>query len=174
MSPRRFAAASIVAAALLAASPAADASAASARTVTMHFFSRLVYSRVSDSTGMRLPAHTAPSVTDRVSYASVDYVGSHKRHAKRATTSDTTNCILASSTSALCNGAFAVGGAMIIADDFVLQFPSTQRVTTIKITGGTGRFLRARGTITATPAGADLDVIVKVTTSPPTKRGHRG
>jgi hypothetical protein len=37
---------------------------------------------------------------------------------------------------ALCDGTLAIGGAMILGDDFVLNFNSN--ITTVKITGGTG------------------------------------
>jgi hypothetical protein len=135
-----------------------------AKTVTKHFYSVPVYSRISDPSGDRLSANTQPTVSDRVSYADNDYTGNHTRHAKRATASDHTVCTLISSTSVLCDGAFAINGALILADDYVLSFPTRKNATTIKITGGTGVYKGARGTITATSQGKALDVTITLTT----------
>lgn len=131
-------------------------------TVTKHYFSVQVYSRISDSSGARLPTHFMPVAGDRISYADNDYVGTQKHHAKRATASDHTLCTITGSNSVLCDGALAIGGALILADDYLIDFPSTKKVTTIKITGGTGRYRGARGTVTATIAGKGLNVTIKV------------
>jgi hypothetical protein len=139
---------------------ALGASAAAAKTVTLHFFSKGVYSRLSDASGKPLSASSAPAAGDRASFASDDYVGNHNHHARLATASDHEDCTLISATSGLCDGTIAVGGAMIIADDFVLDF--TAKVTTAKITGGTGRYRRAHGTVIATDVGNNTDFTIKV------------
>lgn len=132
------------------------------RTVVMYFFAKRVYTRLSDPGGRRLGSSFAPAVGDRVSYASEDYAGDHNRHAKRAIASDSTVCTVTSPTSVLCDGSIAIGGSLIIADDYVLTFPAKSRTTTIRITGGTGRYRGAGGTISATVVGNNVDVTVKV------------
>lgn len=139
------------------------------RTLTKHFFSVPVYTRTSDASGERLSANAVPTVGERISYADNDYTGNHVRHTKRATASDHTACTVISSTSVLCDGAFAINGALILADDYVLTFPPKKKATTIKITGGTGGYKGASGTITATGEGKDLDVTIKVTIPVTTK-----
>lgn len=158
MSRISYAAASIAACATL---MAVGASAAAAKTVTLHFFSKQVYSRISDASGTPLPSNAAPAAGDRLSFASNDYVGNHKHHAKKATASDHVVCTLTSSSTALCDGVIAIGGSMILGDDFVLNFASNQ--TTLKITGGTGAYQHVHGTIVAkTVSSTNTDLTVKI------------
>lgn len=140
---------------------AIGASAAVAKRVTMHFFSKGVYTRISDATGKPLPPNSAPAVGDRLSFASNDYVGNHKHHAKHATASDHIGCTLISASSALCDGTIAIAGSMILGDDFVLDLNSTAP-TIVKITGGTGRYRHAHGTVIAKPVGNNTDLTIKV------------
>jgi hypothetical protein len=155
----RWAAASVAACAAIG---AVAATGVAAKTVTRHFFSKRVYTRFSDASGRQLSSNFAPAVGDRVTFASDDYSGDHNHHAKKATASDQTVCIIISSNSVLCDGIFAIDGAMIIADDYVLHFPSKKKPITIKITGGTGRYRGARGTVSASTVGNDLDVTINV------------
>jgi hypothetical protein len=141
---------------------AVGASAAAAKTVTLHFFSKQVYSRMSDASGKPLPPSSAPAVGDRFSFASNDYVGNHKHHAKQATASDHVVCTLTTAGSGLCDGTIAIGGAVIIGDDFMIDFSSSSNITTVKITGGTGRYRHARGTVVAKSVGNNSDLTIKV------------
>ena len=158
MSRIKCAAASIAACATI---MAVGASAAAAKTVTLHYFSKQVYTRISDAGGHPLSPNSAPAVGDRISSASDDYAGNHKHHAKQATASDHIVCMLTSTSSAVCDGTIAIGGSMILGDDFVLNFTSNA-VTTVKITGGTGLYRHAHGTIIAKSAGNNTDLTIKV------------
>ena len=143
---------------------AASASATMAKTVTMHFFSKQVYTRVSDASGHPLPPSATPAPGDRLSFAFNDYAGNHKHHAKRATASDHVVCTLTSASRALCDGMIALGGALILGDDFVLDFASNT-ATVVQITGGTAGFLHARGTVLVKPVGSSTsDLTIKVST----------
>lgn len=146
MSWIRCAAASIAACATI---MAVGASAAAAKTVTLHFYSKQVYSRFTDASGKPLSQSAMPAAGDRLSFASNDYAGNHKHHAAQATASDHVVCTLTSVSTtgftALCDGTFASGGSMIFGDDFVLSTSSS--TVTVKITGGTGRYLHAHGTL---------------------------
>lgn len=161
------AAAIVICAGALVAGAAQAGAAAAAKKTTMHFFSRQVYSRLSDANGRRLPAGSLPATGDRVSYANDDYSGNHLHHASRAAASDRTNCTVVTPSSVLCDGTIAIGGAMILADDYVLTFPSSRPTTTVQITGGTGIYAGARGKIIARNAGRGLDVTIEVTRRPP-------
>jgi hypothetical protein len=158
MSRIRCAAASVAACATIV---AVGASAAAAKTVTLHFFSKQVYSRISDASGKPVPPSSAPAVGDRFSFASNDYAGNHKQHAKQATASDHVVCVLTTNSSGLCDGTIAIGGAMIFGDDFVLDFNSNAP-TTLKITGGTGQYRHARGTVIAKSVGNNTDLTIRV------------
>jgi hypothetical protein len=159
MSRIRCAAASVVACAAI---MAVGASAAAAKTVTLHFFSKQVYTRISDASGHPSPSNAAPAVGDRLSFASDDYAGNHRRHAKQATASDHIVCTLTSTSRALCDGTIAIGGSMILGDDFVLDFNSSG-ATVVKITGGTGQYRHAHGTVVAQPVGNNSDLTITVT-----------
>lgn len=152
----------VAAIAALATVAATGASAATPKTVTMHFFSKLVYVRISDVNGRPLPANFRPVLGDRLSLAYDNYAGNHKHHAKRATASDHAVCILVSSSRAICDATLAIGGAMILVDDYVLGVPTNKGTLTLKISGGTGRYRGARGTVSTSTAGDDLDLTIKV------------
>jgi len=154
--------ASILAASAMALS--VGAAGASAKTTVYHFFSKGVYFHFSDSQGHPLPQNHKPQPGDRISAGSNDFVGNHQHHARRATASDHISCtIIDEQGNGLCDGSIAIGGSMIFADDFVIPFgaegPTTQR---IPITGGTGQFRRATGTVNVQSAGenSDLQVVV--------------
>jgi hypothetical protein len=140
---------------------AAGASAAAAKTSTLRFFSTQVYSRISDASGH--PAVPPLAVGDRLSFGDNDYAGNHKHHAKQPTASDHVVCTVTSTSTstALCDGTIAIGGSMIFGDDFVLNFISNA-ATTVKITGGTGRYRHAHGTIIVKPVGDNNDLTIKV------------
>jgi hypothetical protein len=156
MSRIRWTVASIAACAAIA---AVGATAVAAKTVTIHFFSKRVYTRISDASGRRLSSNFVPAAGDHVSFASNDYSGDHNHHAKKATASNESVCTVISSSAVLCDGIFAIGGSMIIADDYMLHFQKKPKPVTIKITGGTGRYRGARGTISAVLVGNSFDVI---------------
>jgi hypothetical protein len=174
MSPIRYGAALIGAYATI---MAVGAPPAPAKSVTLHFFSMQVYARVSNADGLPLPPNSGLAVGDRISTASNDYAGNYKRHARQPTASDHTVCTFTSNNSRtnsfLCDHTIAIGGSMILGDDFVLNFPS-KAPTTFKITGGTGTYRQAHGTVVANtvtffgPPGADLTITL---TSIPLRSG---
>ncbi len=135
---------------------------ASAKTQTFHFFSKTVYSRLSDAKGHPLGPKATPVAGDRLSSGSNDYVGNHKQHAKRATASDRISCTVNGKTTALCDGTIAIGGSMLFGDNFVISFVSS-KPQTIKITGGTGRYRHAHGTVHVQSVGNNAnDLTIKV------------
>jgi hypothetical protein len=73
------------------------------------------------------------------------------------------DCVVTSPTGGICDGTIAIGGAMIFGDNFPISFTSnTQKVI---ITGGTGRFRGASGTVTAKGVGHNqTDLTIRVTT----------
>ena len=166
MSRIRYAAASIAAYATM---MAVGASAAAAKSVTLHFFSKQVYSRISNANGHPLPPNSGLAVGDRISTASNDYAGNYKHHADQPTASDHTVCTFTSSNrstnSFLCDDTIAIGGSMILGDDSKINFPS-KAPTTFKITGGTGTYRHAHGTVVAktvtftAPPGTDLTITI--------------
>lgn len=160
MSRIRFAIASLAACGLVTAFGVAPAS---AKTITLHYFSKQVYARISDPLGQKLPPNSKPANGDRLTFASNDYAGNQKHHAKRPTASDRVDCTITSPTGGICDAEIAIGGSMIFGDNFPISFTSnTQKVI---ITGGTGRFRGASGTVTAKGGSRNTtNLTIKVTT----------
>jgi hypothetical protein len=120
-----------------------------------------VYFRGSDASGKPKPPNAMPVVGDRLSFADNYYAGNHKHHAKKATASDHVDCTITATSTALCDGVIAIGGSMIIGDNFVLNFNSNS--TTVRITSGTGRYRHAHGTITdKSVSSTTSDVTIKL------------
>jgi hypothetical protein len=152
----RTGATSIAALAVLAL--AVSAAPASAKTVTLHFFSKQVFSTSSSPNGQPVNQNAPPAVGDRLEFASDDYVGNHKKHAKNPTASDHVVCSIVAATStsatALCSGDFALGGAEVIGANFTLVLSQNSAAPgPIKINGGTGRYKHAHGTVIVKPIG---------------------
>lgn len=164
----RAEAASIAALAVLALT--ASATPASAKTVTLHFFSKQVFMSATSPNGQPVDQNALPAVGDRLEFASDDYVGNHRRHAKKPTASDHVVCTIASSTStsanALCSGDFALGGAEVIAANFTLVLAQNSATGPITINGGTGRYKHAHGKVVVKGIGNtnNNDVTVTITT----------
>jgi hypothetical protein len=140
------------------------APAAEAKRVSLHFFSRLVHTRISDAHGKAVPRNARLAVGDRITRASDDYVGNDRHHAARPTASDYIECTVTSRRSVLCSGVLAIGGSMILNEDFMVG-SGARGPLVVRITGGTGRYRRARGKVTATVAGKNLNLTITATTT---------
>jgi hypothetical protein len=126
---------------------------ASAKTITLHFFSKQVYSAFTGPTGQPLPGNAQPTVGDRIEFANDEYVGNHKHHAKRPTASVHVDCTVTSSTGATCDGQLALsGGAMLLASNFTISFTSNAPVNA-KITAGTNQYRHAHGIVISRSIG---------------------
>jgi hypothetical protein len=82
---------------------------------------------------------------------SLDYVGNHKRHAKRATMSDYLRCTFTADGAPDCFGYVAIGGSML-------------RFHGFDIIGGTGRYQGATGKTVSNEEipGGGSDFVVRV------------
>ena len=93
---------------------------ASARTVTLHYFSKQTSSTFVTPQGKPLGPNSPPAVGDINDNTDLDYVGNHKHHAKRSTASDHLRCTITGSTgnsaTATCDAQIAIGGSMLLAN----------------------------------------------------------
>jgi hypothetical protein len=132
------------------------AASASARTETLRFFSKVdkVTLTHADGTVETNPA-VEPVPGDRLDVFASDFVGNHKRHAKKATGSEHVVCTFGTSPAPDCVSHVAIGGSMLIFSGA----PAT-------VIGGTGKYLGATGKVISneTIEGSnDSDVVVRVT-----------
>jgi hypothetical protein len=94
------------------------------------------------------PPSGPPKPGDRIEVSGNLYKGDHKHHAKQVAGTDHTICLFDSGLRAYCDTQAAFGGSMLLVfsvggdDDF-----------DSKITGGTGRYTGAKGTVHTHSAG---------------------
>ena len=144
---------------------AIGAPAASAKTVTLHLFSRETSSTFVDAQGHPVPPSTPPAVGDTFHNTGMDYVGNHKHHAPKPDGSDHLRCTITSIGSTgptvLCSGQIAIGGSMLLANDETFTLSASPPPTPIN--GGTGIYRHAHGLITPINIGNNTDFTIKVT-----------
>jgi hypothetical protein len=95
---------------------------------------------------------TEPQAGDVFEIDSLDYVGNHKKHAKRATMSDYLRCTFQADLEPDCYGYTAIGGSLL-------------RFHGVDLIGGTGRYHGATGKVITNkevPGGSDFVVKVKL------------
>lgn len=140
--------------------------AASAKTVTLHYFSKQTSSTIVTPQGQPLGPNARPRIGDISDDTGIDYVGNHKHHAKQATASDHLRCTIKSFTSgggtATCDGQIAIGGSMLLANSSPLTFSNTNAPTVVSINGGTGIYRHAHGRIVGTTVGNNTDFLIRV------------
>ncbi len=146
------------------------ASSASAAT-TLHFFSKQVSSKLTGPNGQPLSANAVPAVGDSFVATDLNYVGNHKHHAKRWTSSDHLVCTFtainasAMSGTATCNGQIAIGGSMLLAENVTLVFSNSGASVVVPITGGTGKFRGVHGHIKSKNVGKTNNSDITITFS---------
>jgi hypothetical protein len=126
------------------------APAAGAQARTLHYFSLSGPTRFTNAAGHTIklnPPMTLPSAGDRLDETDLDFVGTAKHHAKRATASDHIACTFTGSSSATCNAQVAIGGSMLLANNFTFLFTPSPK-TVIKINEGTGAYRHDHGLLT--------------------------
>lgn len=130
---------------------AATAGVASARTITLHVFSKQVYSKFTGPNGEAVPQNAPPTIGDRFAFANSDYAGNHKHHARRPFASEHVDCVINSLTTAKCDGVIALGGAMLFADNWTLNLTTQGPPSIIHLTGGTNQYRHVHGTVRVKP-----------------------
>jgi hypothetical protein len=139
---------------------------ASAKTATIHLFSRATSATFVTPQGRPLPPNTRPTIGDVNDITGVDYVGDHTHHASTPRGSDHLRCTLTALTAggaqAVCDGQIALGGSMLLVNNESLTLPDSDGPLVFRINGGTGTYRHARGTITALTIGNNTDFVIRV------------
>ena len=139
---------------------------ASARTVTLHYFSKQTSSTFVTPKASPLGrtarrpsgiSTTTPTSTTRQPQTpceAVDSLGSPALHDHR---------FYGNSATATCDAQIAIGGSMLLANHTQTDVLREQRAGGGPINGGTGIYRHAHGTVTSTSVGNNGDLTIKVT-----------
>ncbi|GIH67159.1 hypothetical protein [Microbispora siamensis] len=107
------------------------------------------------------PTHTPPNGPvkpgDRIELAGDLYAGDHKHHSRKPIGSDHTICVFDAQAKPHCDAQAAIGGSMLF-----ISSQGGEGDFTSKITGGTGRFFGARGTVLTHPVNDNSDITVRL------------
>jgi hypothetical protein len=145
----------------------AIAPAASARTVTLHYFSKQTSNTFTTPQGQSVAPNTPPTAGDVNDITGLDYLGNHKHHTGKPIASDHLRCTITSFTgraaTADCDAQVAIGGSMLLADDVTFALSDGSAPLVVPINGGTGIYRHAHGKIIATNVGSNTDFDIKVT-----------
>jgi hypothetical protein len=121
--------------------------------------------------GKALTDPNAPPASGDYFVSSDDnYLGTHTNHGKAVVATDHLVCVLtafsqsAQTATAVCDGAVAFGNSMLVAEHQTVQLSNAQKVT-INLTGGTGRYEGAHGTVESTSLANTDNSDVTVTIS---------
>jgi len=141
------------AAAVLVLAPAASAA---GKTETLRFYSKTDKLTLvkADGTAVQPGPGVEPAPGDRLEIFASDYVGTHRKHAKRATGSEHVVCTFSTAPEPDCIAHVAIGGSMLI----FRGFPGT-------LIGGAGKYLGATGKVVSNqqiPGTNDSDVVAKI------------
>jgi hypothetical protein len=132
----------------------APAAFAKRKTETIRAFSKPVsflYTSV-DGTVTQGPPEGQPQAGDVFEISSLDFVGNHKKHAKKATMSDYLRCTFTAELEPDCYGYTAIGGSLL-------------RFHGMELIGGTGRYQGATGKVISSKeveGGSDFVVRVRL------------
>jgi hypothetical protein len=153
-------------AALIAAAPASAAT-----HETWHLWSKQTSSLAFDASGNQVSdANATPTVGFVFAGADADYLGDHAKHGKKVVATDHLACTItqvdmaANVLDTLCYGQVALPGGMVLFDHQTIDF--AKNPTQFTVTGGTGRYHGATGSMTADTYGAqtnDTDLVLRVT-----------
>jgi hypothetical protein len=135
--------------------------AGAAKKSQLKFFSRNVSASVTDPSG-NPPSGRGPAAGDKLVVTDLNFAGNHKHHARRYTSTDHLVCTFSGPATAVCDGQFTIGPSMLLSENVTVDLSGKQ--VTFPITGGTGEYRGAKGTIvnTSIAGSANGDVVIKL------------
>jgi hypothetical protein len=110
----------------------------------LRYYSKETSFQFLNAAGKTISAPTGPG--DKFTSTDANYRGDHRRHAKRYTSTGHSICTLVDGTTAVCDLQIAIGGSMVLSRHATVTLG--KRAVKVPVTGGTGRFGKARGSIT--------------------------
>lgn len=132
-------------------SPSSGASGSMA-TTTWKFYAVSTFSGLQTSNGQPVTnPSTPPSVGDYAVGTDNDYVGDHTSHSSDVSATDHLFCLFTKApATATCSAEIATSQGMLLTDNSVQDFSSQSPTMNFKITGGTGAYQGAKGTVQVT------------------------
>lgn len=128
-------------------------------STTLHYFEKQTSFTYTPAGGK--PTHDAPQgpvkVGDRIEITGDMYVGDHRHHAKRPAGTDHTICVFDAKVMPHCDAQAAFGGSMLL-----LSSSGGDGDFDSPITGGTGRFAGAKGSVHTHPIGDNADITIRL------------
>lgn len=91
------------------------------------------------------PPATLPTAGDSFDEIDTLYVGTAKSHAKQWSATDHITCTFSNSSTGTCDLQIAIGGSMLLFNQFVLHFQDNSAV--VRLNEGTGQFKGAHGAL---------------------------
>ena len=129
------------------------AASASAAT-TLHFYDKTLSNTFTGPSGHPIGhVNTPPPAGSAIDITEIGYVGNSKHHAAAPTASLHLACVVTTAPMAVCFAQVAIGGSMLLANQFTVSLASGNPFSTVKINGGIGTFAHTRGTVDSTSAG---------------------
>jgi hypothetical protein len=133
---------------------------ASAKTATVHFYSKTLFVNMYQADGQPVTnQNVLPVVGEYYTSTDIDYPGNNKHHGSSSSGYDHLVCTFTSVTSAagqtVCDAEVFYNGSLLYADHFPLAVSfSSAQVSRVPISGGTGQFKNAHGTIVSADIGS--------------------
>jgi len=127
----------------------AVAGAASAKRETLRFFQVGGRAQFYNAAGKKIdlnPPATLPKPGDSFDEVDVDYVGTPKHHAVQWTATDHLTCTFTNHDTGLCNSQIAIGGSLLLSNNFTMKFGPSNAPAPIN--EATGVFSGMHGTLT--------------------------
>jgi hypothetical protein len=159
---------SVLVGALIAGASASAAGPHTAGTTTLKYFFKSTGQKFTSPSGAPVSNSAPPAVGDTLIATDDAYAGDSAHHAKTRTASAALYCTitkLVSNTNvpARCEGVVAIGGSMLISIS-TQNFGSSSATMVYPITGGAGKYLGAKGTLTSTNVGKtnNSNVVIKI------------
>ena len=130
--------------------------ATASKKVTLKYFSKVESATVTDANGAPLTGE--PTVGSHLEVTDRNYLGNHKKHERKYSSTDHLVCTFTGPNTALCDGQFAIGGSMLLVQHQNITFKDAG--LTVAITGGTGKFKGMKGTVVSTNIGDNSDDVI--------------
>ncbi|MFG1708531.1 hypothetical protein ACFLIM_35560 [Nonomuraea sp. M3C6] len=132
---------------------------AAAKPKTLHYFEKPTGFTYIPAGGKPIhqPPSGPPKPGDRIEISGNLYKGDHKHHGDEVVGTDHTICVFNADLSAYCDAQAAFGGSMLL-----VHSSGGDGDFTSTITGGTGRFLNAKGTVRTHPVKDNADLTIRL------------